>query len=290
MSRSGDGPAVVLLTATAPEEVERARERLEAAGMRVVIATSDDEAARAARTLGAPSPPGELAQMVVHHLKGPLTGLFAILEMLADGDMGALTNRQRLAVEELRTRGEEMLALVEDLLQLWRLEVSAVDLSPAPVVPEALLRRVSAEWEAAFTRTGSRLLTEVEPALPSIHGDIDVLRRVFGNLLHNALQHAGRGLTVRLAACLDDSHVRFSVYDDGVGIPREFREAIFRRFARVPRPDGGGTRGTGLGLAYCRLAVLAHGGTIWAESAEGMGTVFHIRIPVAAGAKAGSVA
>lgn len=283
MSRSGDGPAVVLLTASGPDETERARQRLAAAGLRVVVAGTADEAARAAGELGAPPPPGEIAQMVVHHLKGPLTGLFATLEMLADGDMGRLTERQARAVDELRTRGEEMLELVEDLLQLWRVEDGMVDVSPAPVSPEALLRRVRAEWDAAFARAGSRLVSEADASLPPLRADEEVLRRCLGNLLHNALQHAGRGITVRLAARADQSQVRLSVYDDGVGIPPEHREAVFRRFARVPRPDGGASRGTGLGLAYCRLAAIAHGGTIWVESAGERGTVFHVRIPAMSG-------
>lgn len=287
MPPSVDGPTVVLVTAHAPDEQQRVRQRLESAGLRVVTAASDEEARRAAEALGAPAPPGEVAQMVVHHLKGPLTGLFATLEMLADGDMGTLTDRQRLAVEEVRTRAEELLSLVDDLLQVWRVESPSLVLATEIVAPAALLRSVSAEWSAPFERAGSRLEVETDEALPPIRADYAILRRLFGNLLHNALQHAGRRATVRLTARPDGAYVRFGVGDDGVGIPKAYRDAVFSRFARVPRPEGGGASGTGLGLAFCRLAVLAHGGTIWVESEEGVGTDFQFRIPVATAADTG---
>jgi signal transduction histidine kinase len=100
---------------------------------------------------------------------------------------------------------------------------------------------------------------------------------VFGNLLQNALVHATGPVEVQLRARADAGHVLFSVIDNGPGIREEFHDLIFRKFARVPQSGAG--RGTGLGLAFCRLAVRAHGGRVWVESDGSRGSAFHVRLP-----------
>lgn len=223
--------------------------------------------------------PTDLAQLTVHNLKTPLTGILATLEMLADGDMGPLTARQRETLLDVQARSEELLELVDDLLQLWRLESESFELSLEPVDPADLLALVRQDWAVAFERAGARVHVESARGVPAFPGDRGVLRRALGNLLHNALMHAGERVTVTCRVTTDARFVQFSVVDDGVGIPAEFQEMIFEKFGRGPSVRHA-IRGTGLGLSYCRLASTAHQGDLWVESQPGRGSAFHLRIPL----------
>jgi signal transduction histidine kinase len=272
---------LVLLGGGTTEEKARLREELEAAGIRTAPVDSVDDAKAVATALRAAAAPDDLAQMAVHNLKTPLTSLLAALEMLADGDLGPLNERQFRALRDMQDRGAELLDLIEDLLQLWRLESTALELSIETIEPHQLLAELREEWAPAFARAGSHVHIEPAGQLPAVAGDRGVLRRAFGNLLHNALVHGGEHVTVLLGAIPDNGHVRFVVADNGVGIPPEYHEVIFQKFARLPRAYPSGRRGTGLGLAFCRLAAAAHHGQLWVESEPGQGCRFNLRLPAA---------
>src|SRR5690606_16515755 len=113
----------------------------------------------------------------------------------------------------------------------------------------------------------------------AVFADRHLLRRVFSNLISNALRHAGGSVLIELGADSDreDEGVRFSVKDDGVGIPPAYHDVIFRKFGSLQQPASGHT--SGLGLTFCKLAVEAHGGRIWVDSPGAGGTVFHFVIP-----------
>jgi K+-sensing histidine kinase KdpD len=121
----------------------------------------------------------------------------------------------------------------------------------------------------------------VAPDAPVFRGDARLLKRVIGNLLENALTHAGRGVRVTVSARRDPMGIRIAVDDDGPGVPKNERETIFSRFTSVRRPNS--TRhGTGLGLAFCRIAIAAHGGRIWVEDGRqgDRGSSFQIVLPL----------
>lgn len=276
MPTSSDGTLVLLATAT-PDERERLRRELEAAGVRALLVDTVEEARAAWTNVHRDDVPRELAQMTVHNLKTPLTSMLAALEMLAEGDLGAVNERQALALRETRARGLELLALIDDLLELWKVESATVPLMPELIDPVELLADVRREWILPFERAGARLHVE-DVSAPAFPGDRAVLRRVLANLTHNALLHGGDGVTVRLGARGDGDAVIITVSDDGRGIPREYHHLLFTRFPRLPRSVTP-TRGTGLGLAFCRLAVASHGGQIGLESDAGKGCVFTVRLP-----------
>ncbi len=225
----------------------------------------------------------DLLTMLVHNLKSPLTGVFAPLEMLRDGDFGAVTEAQRRALDEMAVRGEELNALIDGLLQVRELEAARVPLVLELVDAAAFLGRVHDEWAFRLREAGSTLAVgETAPGAEFL-GDRSVLARVFGNLIDNALIHGGRGVRIGLAANAEGDRVRFSVTDDGPGVPLDHQETIFRPFRRVARRGSPRVRGWGLGLAFCRLAVEAHGGRIWVESDSGNGSAFHVQLPAARG-------
>jgi signal transduction histidine kinase len=126
---------------------------------------------------------------------------------------------------------------------------------------------------------------DVADDAPVFLADRSMLRRVFGNLVQNALTHTAERVRITLAARrADDERILFTVADNGPGIPREFHEVIFHKFERVKVPSMPRVRSSGLGLAFCKLAVEAHNGRIWVQSEEGHGSQFHIVLPALSGA------
>ena len=222
----------------------------------------------------------DLMKMIVHDLKTPLAAVQATLEMLGDGDFGAVTAPQGEALAGAMARSGDLLALIEDLLELARLEDAQLSIERTPLVVPAFLGQLLGEWELRLRQEGSRASLEVEPGLPVIQADELLLRRVLNNLLQNAVVHARRAVTVRVTARADQGGVRMSVTDDGPGIAPAYHELIFRKFERVRLAGAATARSSGLGLTFCKLVADAHGGRIWVQSAEGAGATFHLFLPV----------
>ncbi|HJU75929.1 MAG TPA: ATP-binding protein [Gemmatimonadaceae bacterium] len=223
----------------------------------------------------------DLMRMVVHDLKTPLTTILATLELLGDGDFGALDERQLQAVRETEDKAEELLSLIDEILEIRRMESAEIALDLHPLSPNQLLTEITHDWSRRLERDEAQALVDVADEAPVFRGDPKLLKRVLGNLLENALTHGGRGVRTILSARRDAGGIRFIVTDNGPGVPREEREHIFKSFTSVRRSASARSRGTGLGLAFCRLAVAAHGGRIWVEDgAEMKGSAFHIVLPL----------
>jgi signal transduction histidine kinase len=222
----------------------------------------------------------DLMKMIVHDLKSPLTSVIGAMEMLIDGDFGPLTEDQRKALGETEKRAQDLLALIEDLLEVARLEESRLALHLEPLSPGALLNEVAREWEIRVQQERARLVLEVANDARAVDADQALIKRVFSNLIQNALSHSARAVTVTLGARTDSGGTLFTVADDGVGIPPEYHDIIFRKFEQVKTPHIPRVRSSGLGLAFCKLVVEAHGGRIWVKSGpERQGSAFHFWLP-----------
>ena len=222
----------------------------------------------------------DLMKMIVHDLKSPLTSIIGAMEMLIDGDFGTLSAPQRSALGDAETRAEDLLALIEDLLEVARLEETRLALHLAPTAPGALLTEVRHEWEVRVLQEGATVRVEVADDAPVIEADQALVKRVFGNLLQNSLTHSARAVTVTLSARRENDGTLFTVADDGVGIPAEYHDIIFRKFEQVKTLHIPRVRSSGLGLAFCKLVVEAHGGRIWVKSGGDMvGSAFHFWLP-----------
>ena len=213
-------------------------------------------------------------QMLVHNLKAPLTGIIASLEMLHDGDLGELTEKQRAAISSMQTQSRELVQMIDELLELGRTQSSSFPVQNVPVDPGEFLEQVRADWS---DRLG-RLTSVVSPDVPDALADPSILRRVFDNLLMNSSVHAGASVSVILQADRSGDFVRFSVADDGPGIPASEAERIFDPFVTLDRT--GSRRTHGLGLAYCRTALSAMGGTISLVPSSS-GAMFVVQVPAA---------
>lgn len=213
-------------------------------------------------------------QMLVHNLKAPLTGIMASLEILHDGDLGELTAKQREMVSSMQSQGRELVTMIDELLELGRTQSSAFVVQAVPIDPGEFLDQVRVDWS---DRLG-RLTSVVSPDVPDAVADPGILRRVFDNLLMNSSVHAGGGVSVILQADNSGDFVRFSVADDGPGIPAAEAERIFDPFVTLDR--SGSRRTHGLGLAYCRAALAAMGGSI-SLVPSGSGAMFVVQVPAA---------
>lgn len=224
----------------------------------------------------------DLMKMIVHDLKSPLTSVLAALEMVLDGDFGAVSESQRRALGDAEAKAEDLLALIEDLLEVARIEEASIQLDVQPIAPAALLTEILHEWEMRLAQEEATATMDVADDTPVFHADKGLVKRVFSNLIQNALTHSPRNVTIALRARHDGATdgVLFTVADNGPGIPKEYHEIIFRKFEQAKTPSAPRVRSSGLGLAFCKLAVEAHGGRIWVQSEEGKGSQFHFTLPV----------
>jgi len=168
--------------------------------------------------------------------------------------------------------------IVDDLLNLARIESGRIDLHKRRVAPLSIIDAVVDVHRAAAEQASVTLRSEVLPSLPEVFADPDRLHLVFSNLVTNAIRHSPAGGEIVVRATESAAFVRFDIVDQGPGIPREHQRALFEKFFRVPgSPEGG----SGLGLFISKGLVQAHGGDIGIDSAAGSGATFWFTIPVA---------
>ncbi|HEY8851266.1 MAG TPA: ATP-binding protein [Gemmatimonadaceae bacterium] len=221
----------------------------------------------------------DLMKMIVHDLKTPLTSVLATLEMLADGDFGSVTMPQKAAIGDAETKSEDLLALIDDILEVARIEEARISLTLAPMAPGALLAELVHEWGHRFQQEKTTASVSVADDAPVFAGDKGLIKRVFSNLIQNAVTHSSHPVHLELSARRARNGVLFTVSDNGPGIPPEYHDLIFRKFGQVEMPRSPRTRSSGLGLTFCKLVVERHGGRIWVKSEEGRGSSFYIELP-----------
>jgi two-component system, OmpR family, sensor kinase len=217
---------------------------------------------------------------VSHELRTPLTSIQGFAQAILDGTAGAAGD-QAQAARVIFEESDRLHRLVEDLLDLARLDAGQIAFRREPVAMEALVRGVAERL--SLRAAEKQIQVEVDIGrLPQVVGDGDRLAQVFTNLLDNALQYTPPGASVRVHARSEAGEIWVSVEDSGPGIPADELPRLFERFYQVDkaRPKAGG-RGVGLGLAISREIVQAHGGKLTAESAPGKGSRFTVRLPAA---------
>jgi two-component system, NtrC family, sensor histidine kinase KinB len=223
-----------------------------------------------------------LVGTVSHELKTPLTSVRMVLHILLEKTVGALSPKQEELLETARTDTERLLRILNDLLDLARLEEGVAELHREKVAPAELLQAVVDDTADKAAARNLKVNCTVDPDLPAVLVDRQRISYVFANLLTNAIKHSPEGGEVRLRATrAEDQTIQFAVADDGPGIPPQYQQRIFDRFFRVP----GQTRsGAGLGLSIAREIAVAHGGRISVKSAPGQGATFCLKLKAVDGA------
>jgi two-component system sensor histidine kinase/response regulator len=217
----------------------------------------------------------DMRNMIVHDLRTPLTAVILGVEMLETH--GLLNDTQREMIGIASGGGKTLLGLINDLLDVEKMESGVTQLRYEEL-SAGLLAATAIEQVTSLAGEGrTALVTEIAAGLPLFAGDRDLLTRTLVNLIANAIKFT-RGGVVTVAASREGDAMRFAVRDTGQGIPAEAFEKIFEKFGQV---ESRNKAGTGLGLAFCKLAVEAHGGQIGVESAPGVGSTFSFTIPLA---------
>ena len=220
----------------------------------------------------------DLVATASHELKTPLTSLRLALHILLEESVGPLTPKQTELLLDARDNGERLLHVVNNLLDLARLEKGGEHLDLKPERPAELVRSVLETFRPRAEDKGVVIDVDVSEELPSVAADAQRLRHALDNLLDNALAYTEAAGHIRLAATAADGLLTLAVSDTGIGIPPQYLPHVFERFFRIPGQSQGG--GSGLGLAIVREIVTAHGGSVSCDSRPGAGSTFRLELPV----------
>ena len=212
-----------------------------------------------------------------HELRTPLNAVLGFSELLADARYGPLSERQARYVNHIHTSGQHLLRLINDILDLSKIEAGRLQLNLEEVPVEAAFADVCGSLQPLVDKNAHHLVQEAEPGLIA-RADGTRFKQALMNLLGNAIKFTPKGGRIELTARGEGEMIRIDVRDSGPGIPPEERERIFEAFHRMRQSDKA-TEGTGLGLAITRRLVELHGGKLDVESEVGRGSCFFFTLP-----------
>lgn len=219
----------------------------------------------------------EFLASLSHELRTPLNAILGGSELLGEGLFGEMNEKQAEYIRDINESGQHLLSLINDVLDLSKVEAGHIELKPEEFDLRALM-----ESSATIVReraAGKSIDLRVQPPDQEVVVEADQrkVKQVVYNLLSNAVKFTPAGGTVIFGARTEDGEVILSVEDSGPGIPEDYRDRIFDEFVQVP----GTMEGTGLGLALCKRFAELHGGRVWLGRSSSSGSAFHVAIPIA---------
>lgn len=215
-----------------------------------------------------------------HEFRTPVNSIRSIARLLMDRVDGPLTDEQERQVQFIQTAAVEFSEMVDDLLDLAKIEAGRVDISPAWFEMVDLFSALRGMFRPMLDNHSVALIFEEPEALPRLYTDDRKISQILRNFVSNALKFTESG-EVRVGARREsDSQVRFSVSDTGIGIAQEHLAAVFDDFSQVASPIQKRLRGTGLGLALCRQLATLLGGEVGVQSELGKGSTFYLVLPM----------
>ena len=303
----GDGPLLFTVGNLIASAVENARlyaeieahnreleRRVEERTEELARATAEAQAARAVAETASQTKSAFLTN-VSHELRTPLTSVVGFSKIISrrlddlvfpavettDPKIQRAMRQIGENLDIISTEGERLTAMINDVLDLAKIESGRMEWRRVPIQVEELILRASAATSSLISHAGLSLVTDIEPDLPTIVGDRDRLIQVVINLISNAVKFTPSG-TITCSARREGESVVLAVADTGVGIAPEDHDTVFEQFRQAGDTLTDKPRGTGLGLPICREIVEHHGGRIWVESALGAGSTFAFTLPVPA--------
>ncbi|MBV8178949.1 MAG: HAMP domain-containing histidine kinase [Mycobacterium sp.] len=267
---------VAALTTFIVTKIQRLAESEQAARAAAEQAHNDAEAARAALEAANRHKSAFLANMS-HELRTPLNAVIGFSDVLDERLFGGLNEKQAEYVADIRSSGEHLLSLVNDILDLSKVEAGHMELDISDVSVAALATSIASLFREEAARTRISLDTRVAEGVGVVHADERKVRQILVNLVANAMRFTPEGGSVSLSAVRSNGHVVLSVTDTGPGIVPEKHESIFEEFAQLGTNARG--PGTGLGLALARRFTELHGGRLTVQSEPGRGATFLISLP-----------
>jgi signal transduction histidine kinase len=218
----------------------------------------------------------DVVATIAHEFRTPLTSLRMAVHLCTEQVAGPLTDKQAELLHAAREDCDRLQAMVDDLLDMSRIESGRVELYPLPTPAGMLAENAVEQFQTEADAKGVRLSTNITIPEVRVLADHERVGHIFSNLINNALRHTQRDGSVTLGASVTNGAVRFTVTDTGKGIPKEYQERIFEKFFQVPES---GPKGTGLGLYIAKEIVRGHGGDIGVESEPGKGSTFWFTLP-----------
>jgi NtrC-family two-component system sensor histidine kinase KinB len=221
----------------------------------------------------------DLSHTMIHDLRSPVTSIQCALDLLAGAVEPALGPSDRQMLNLARSAAQKLRALVDSILELSRLEQAAMPLQRQGVFVSGLVADALSLYAPQAREKELRLDEDVPADLPRLWADPELVARVLQNLVGNAVKFVPRGGAVSVSARLEENDpelLRISVMDTGTTLPADGQSRLFRKFATGDQRE----RGSGLGLAFCKLAVEAHGGRIWLDGVSPRGTCFAFTLPI----------
>ena len=214
-----------------------------------------------------------------HELRTPMNAILGFTEMIRDGLYGEVPPEIQEPVSDIHTCGKQLLGLINNVLDLSKIEAGHMELAPSEYVVEDVVNTVKLSLRSLAATKGLELVATVAPDLPLCFGDGKRITQCLMNLAGNALKFTAEG-RVEIRVEQEGDHLRFAVADTGIGIPADQLGHIFEEFRQADPTVSRDFGGTGLGLAITKKLVELHGGRIWVESEPGKGSTFFFTVPV----------
>jgi len=225
----------------------------------------------------------EFVSVPSHQLRTPLTAMKWYLEELGDVESGKLNKEQKEYVESLDASLDRMIILINDLLNVSRLETARMIVEPKPTDIIKLIKRAVEGNVFGIKKKGVKIITDFKvKSLKKINIDPKLIYQVVNNLLSNAIKYSkDKNPRVKISLEKMKDEIKISIEDNGMGIPKKDQSKMFRKFFRASNAVRQETEGTGLGLYIAKMIVEVSGGRIWFKSSEGKGTIFYFTLPLA---------
>lgn len=222
-----------------------------------------------------------ISETLIHDLRSPISAVLSAIDIVEDSFEGnGSTGIVKPSLQIARRSAHRALVMIESMLEIARFQAGEIDLTFTICNLHELGEQALAEFSRQATEYKITLVNDMPKDLPGIRVDQGKIIRVLTNLIDNAIKFTPAEGAIHICTeMIDSQYVEVQIRDTGPGIPEDYLEKIFNRFSQVPTQVGR-KRGSGLGLPYCRMAIEAHGGRIWAESHEGSGSIFHFTLPI----------
>ncbi len=224
----------------------------------------------------------DFINLTSHQLRTPLSGTKWLLELLQKSDTGNLTKKQKDFIEKIYSSNERMITLVNDLLEVTRIENGENKLYLQPTDLISIIRGLIKEKEKDVKKKNLQIsfTTEQEP-FPLINSELNKIRQAISNIIINSISYTPAGGKIIIDLRTENGKVLVKIADTGVGIPKDQQKDIFTKFFRGNNVRSMETTGTGLGLYISKSFIEASGGKLWFESTLGKGTTFYFTLPIA---------
>lgn len=220
----------------------------------------------------------DLIAMVSHDIRGPLTAVRVVLDMVSTGMYGAINNRGVNIITNAQSSVDYLISLVKNLLDAEKMETGTIDIVPAETSIGSIINKAVITADGAKDRPTVTIETDITN--DAITADEDRIVQVLINLISNAIKYSPENSVVRVVGGIEGLSAKFQVIDSGPGVPKEMQHIVFERYRQLEQQKSTKRKGFGLGLAICKSLVEKHGGKIWVDSQPGKGSKFCFTIPL----------